>query len=160
MLCTDKFAQANNEPQYVRHPTTRAALERLRGDRISFAPEAVSPSKIKKTGAEMVLRLRPTPDILAALGRAKRPGQVLVGFALETDDGPANARRKLETKNLDWIVLNNPKEPGAGFGPGTNRVTLLARDGTVEDLPRMPKRAVAEAILDRVAAAFCPPTAG
>ncbi|ARA93833.1 phosphopantothenoylcysteine decarboxylase [Rhodothermaceae bacterium RA] len=125
-----------------------------------FAPEAVSPSKIKKTGAEMVLRLRPTPDILAALGREKRPGQVLVGFALETDDGPANARRKLEAKNLDWIVLNDPKEPGAGFGPGTNRVTLLARDGTVEDLPRMPKRAVAEAILERVMAAFSTSAAG
>ncbi|RMF51466.1 MAG: phosphopantothenoylcysteine decarboxylase, partial [Bacteroidetes bacterium] len=62
--------------------------------------------------------------------------------------------------NLDWIVLNNPKEPGAGFGPGTNRVTLLTRDGTVEDLPRMPKRAVAEAILDRVTAAFSPSAAG
>lgn len=119
-----------------------------------FTPETTSASKLKKTGDAMTLRLRPTPDILAALGREKRPGQTLVGFALETDDGLANARRKLEKKNLDWIVLNDPKEEGAGFGVGTNRVTLLHRSGRMEALPLMPKRAVAEAILDRVTAAM------
>ncbi len=121
-----------------------------------FTPATTSAAKIKKSGAAMTLHLRPTPDILAALGREKRAGQILVGFALETDDGPANARRKLEKKNLDWIVLNNPREAGAGFGPGTNRVTLIRRDGHSEALPTMPKRDVAEALLDRVTAAMSP----
>ena len=115
-----------------------------------YAPAEASEQKVKKGEGDLTLRLRRTPDVLAALGARKREGQTLVGFALETHDGRANARAKLERKNLDWIVLNHANEPGAGFGPGTNRVTLLRRDGAEEDLPLMPKRAVAEAILDRV----------
>jgi len=118
-----------------------------------YAPAEASEQKVKKGEGDLTLRLRRTPDVLAALGARKREGQTLVGFALETHDGRANARAKLERKNLDWIVLNHANEPGAGFGPGTNRVTLLRRDGAEEDLPLMPKRAVAEAILDRVLAA-------
>jgi phosphopantothenoylcysteine decarboxylase/phosphopantothenate--cysteine ligase len=118
-----------------------------------YTPTDPSPRKHKKDDGELVLHLRRTPDILKTVGQHKRPGQVLVGFALETDHGLENARRKLEDKNLDWIVLNNPTEEGAGFGPSTNRVTLLSRDGSVEDLPLMPKPAVAEALLDRVLAA-------
>ena len=91
-----------------------------------------------------------TPDILASLGQDKAPGQTLIGFAMETDDGLENARRKLASKNLDWIVLNNLKEEGAGFGVGTNRVTLIHHSGHTEELPRMPKREVAEALLDRI----------
>ena len=118
-----------------------------------FAPAEVAARKLKKSDDPeegLTLRLRRTPDVLAALGAQKRPGQVLVGFALETDDGLANARRKLERKHLDWIVLNSPTEPGAGFGTGTNRVTLLARDGTAAELPRLPKRALAGVLLDRM----------
>lgn len=115
-----------------------------------YAPAETSTSKIKKSEGDLTLRLRRTPDILATLGRDRRPGQVLVGFAMETDDGPANARRKLEAKNLDLIVLNLLNEPGAGFGTGTNRVTLLFRDGREEVLPLLPKAAVAAAILDRL----------
>ena len=115
-----------------------------------YAPAETSEQKMKKGDDDLTLRLRRTPDVLAALGEHKRDGQTLVGFALETHDGRANARAKLEKKNLDWIVLNHANEPGAGFGPGTNRVTLLRHDGADEDLPLMPKRAVAEAILDRV----------
>lgn len=115
-----------------------------------YTPIETAPSKIKKDEGDLTLRLRRTPDILATLGKNKHNGQVLVGFAMETDDVLANAQRKLEKKNLDWIVLNNLHEQGAGFGNGTNRVTLLRRDGHREDLPVLPKRAVAEAILDRV----------
>ncbi|PSQ67729.1 MAG: phosphopantothenoylcysteine decarboxylase, partial [Bacteroidetes bacterium QH_1_64_81] len=103
----------------------------------------------KDTGEDLVLHLRRTPDILRTLGAHKQPDQVLVGFALETDDALENARHKLEDKNLDWIAVNNPTEEGAGFGP-TNRVTLLRRDGPPEELPLMPKADVAEALLDRV----------
>ncbi len=115
-----------------------------------YAPLEPAASKIKKQDGELTIRLRRTPDILAALGRQKRPGQTLVGFAMETDDGPANARRKLAAKNLDWIVLNDLNEAGAGFGTGTNRVTLIHRSGRAEDLPQLPKRAVAEMLLDRI----------
>lgn len=115
-----------------------------------YTPTDPASSKIKKSERDLSLPLRRTPDILKTLGQHKKPHQVFVGFALETDDEITNARRKLDEKNLDWIALNNPKEEGAGFGPGTNRATLLGRDGTREDLPRMPKANLAETILDRV----------
>jgi phosphopantothenoylcysteine decarboxylase/phosphopantothenate--cysteine ligase len=118
-----------------------------------YAPTEVSSTKRKKDNDELVLHLRRTPDILKTLGEHRHPGQVLVGFAMETGDGLENARRKLTEKNLDWIVLNDLTKEGAGFGPSTNRVTLLSRDGTTEDLPLMQKPDVAEAILDRVLAA-------
>jgi phosphopantothenoylcysteine decarboxylase/phosphopantothenate--cysteine ligase len=117
-----------------------------------YAPAEQSPTKRKKDEADLVLHLRRTPDILKTLGAHKRSDQVLVGFALETGNGTENARRKLEEKNLDWIVLNDLTEEGAGFGPSTNRVTLFSRDGTVEELPLMPKSEVAETILERVLA--------
>ncbi len=113
-----------------------------------FTPSQPSESKIKKQGGDAALELAPTTDILANLGVSKADGQTLVGFALETENGLENARGKLERKNLDWIVLNNPTESGAGFGTGTNRVTLLARDGRSVDLPVLPKAEVAEAILE------------
>ncbi len=115
-----------------------------------YAPRRASSSKTKKDEAELTLSLRRTPDVLKTVGANKRPGQVLVGFALETDDERENARRKLEAKNLDWIALNNPREDGAGFGTSTNRVTLLGRDGTVDELPLLSKRDVADALLDRI----------
>jgi phosphopantothenoylcysteine decarboxylase/phosphopantothenate--cysteine ligase len=118
-----------------------------------YTPTAPSSSKLKKGDTdELTLRLHRTPDILATLGEHKRPRQTLVGFAMETDDGLANARRKLGRKHLDWIVLNDLREEGAGFGAGTNRVTLLSRDGQQTDLPRLPKREVAELLLDHVLA--------
>ena len=115
-----------------------------------YAPARTSKEKIKKGEDDLVLHLRRTPDVLAALGKAKTPGQTLVGFALETHNGLQNARRKLAAKNLDWIVLNMQGERGAGFGDGTNRVTLLSREGDEEALPLMPKADVARAILERV----------
>lgn len=119
-----------------------------------YTPARTATSKIKKEGSdELSVRLRRTSDILKTLGERKRPYQQLVGFALETDDGIANARRKLHTKNLDWIVLNNPLEEGAGFGTTTNRVTLIHRDGYKEEFPILSKQEVASRLLDRVIAA-------
>ncbi|PSQ72218.1 MAG: bifunctional phosphopantothenoylcysteine decarboxylase/phosphopantothenate--cysteine ligase CoaBC [Bacteroidetes bacterium QH_2_64_26] len=115
-----------------------------------YTPVDPSSSKRKKDD-DLVLHLRRTPDILKRLGAHKQPDQVLVGFALETDDVLENARQKLNEKNLDWIAVNDPTEDGAGFGP-TNRVTLLRRDGPPEELPLMPKADVAEVLLDRVLA--------
>ncbi|MEM9998577.1 MAG: phosphopantothenoylcysteine decarboxylase, partial [Bacteroidota bacterium] len=119
-----------------------------------YAPADPSPHKRKKEADrdEVTLRLRRTPDVLAAIGEQKRPGQTLVGFALETQNGLANAQAKLARKHLDWIVLNFANENGAGFGTGTNRVTLLGADGTQHDLPRADKVLLASVLLDRVAA--------
>ncbi len=115
-----------------------------------YAPSAPADAKLKKSDAARSVLLEATVDILRSLGQRKRPGQVLVGFAMETHNGLANARHKLESKNLDWIVLNYVNEEGAGFGTGTNCVTLLGRDGSEESFPTMPKRAVAEALLQRI----------
>lgn len=117
-----------------------------------YAPAEPSSHKEKKSEGERKLRLRRTRDILAELGEGKRDHQILVGFAMETRDGLENARTKIQSKNLDWIVLNHINVEGAGFGVDTNRVTLLRRDGVPEDLPLMSKRDVAEAVLDRVEA--------
>ncbi len=117
-----------------------------------YTAEEVAPGKIKKKDADLVLRLKRTKDILMELGQTRIENQTLVGFALETDNPEAGALHKLHAKNVDWIVLNNPLEEGAGFGPGTNRVTLYGRDGSVEALPMLPKSDVALAILGRVMA--------
>ena len=107
----------------------------------------VAVDKIKKGDGDLTLTLRRTPDILRELGTGRREDQVLIGFALETRDAEKGALKKLHGKNVDWIVLNNPTEAGAGFGPGTNKVTLFGRDGSVEPLPTMSKADVALAIL-------------
>jgi phosphopantothenoylcysteine decarboxylase/phosphopantothenate--cysteine ligase len=116
-----------------------------------YRPAQASPAKLKKTEGPLRLELVRTPDILKALGEAKG-ARLLVGFAAETEDVVANARRKLETKNLDLIVANDVTAPGAGFGGSTNAVVLLRRDGKRTDVPLASKREVAERILDEVIA--------
>ena len=118
-----------------------------------YRPADVATSKLKKTGDARSIALIENEDILASTRSARRDGAVVVGFALETDDLVANARRKLEAKSLDMIVLNDAKEPGAGFAVETNRVTILSRNaGEPERLRLMTKHEVADAILDRVEA--------
>ncbi|MBQ6348763.1 MAG: bifunctional phosphopantothenoylcysteine decarboxylase/phosphopantothenate--cysteine ligase CoaBC [Clostridia bacterium] len=114
-----------------------------------FTPAQVSDSKIKKTGEGMVLTLKNTTDIARTLGERKRQGQVLVAFAAETDRVLENAKGKLTKKNADLIVANDVTREGAGFGVDTNAVTLVSREDE-RALPLMSKRAVADAILDRV----------
>ena len=116
-----------------------------------YRPAQASASKLKKTASPMGLELVRTPDILKGLGEAKGV-RLLVGFAAETEDLVANARRKLEAKNLDLIVANDVTAPGAGFGGPTNTVVLLRRDGQRRDVPLASKREVAEQILDEVMA--------
>ena len=107
-------------------------------------------SKLKREGAEeMTVELVRNPDIAADCGRRKRPGQVFVGFALETDGGLDQAVSKLERKNLDMVVLNSLKDKGAGFRTDTNRVTLVTRDGNAA-FPLKSKREVAADIIDAV----------
>ena len=113
-----------------------------------FVPIDPADSKIKKTSASLQLALEPAPDILKACGRTKRADQFLLGFAVETEDELNQARLKLETKNLDMIVVNNPNTPGAGFDVDTNVVTIVTPEGE-EPLPLMSKDEVAREILKR-----------
>ncbi|MBI3189401.1 MAG: bifunctional phosphopantothenoylcysteine decarboxylase/phosphopantothenate--cysteine ligase CoaBC [Ignavibacteriales bacterium] len=117
-----------------------------------YTPQKVAKVKIKKEEMKQgwVTVLKKTPDILATLGEKKSNG-LLVGFALETDNGVKNAKEKLKTKNLDFIVLNNALEEGAAFGVDTNIVSIISRNGKLERFPKMSKFDVANAILDRVA---------
>jgi phosphopantothenoylcysteine decarboxylase/phosphopantothenate--cysteine ligase len=113
-----------------------------------YAPVGKSSTKIKKSAGTLTLELVATPDILAGLGQKKHKGQILVGFALETDNELENARNKLHAKNLDAIVLNSLNDPGAGFGTDTNKVTILDQAGTVFHGELKDKRAVAAEIID------------
>ena len=115
-----------------------------------YRPANPANSKIKKKDSALSIDLEPTEDILAWMGAHKPSGQVLVGFALETDDAEAHAQGKLERKNLDLIVLNSLKDAGAGFGHDTNKVTLIGKGTKAEPLPLLSKTEVARAILDRI----------
>lgn len=115
-----------------------------------FRPVAAAPGKIKKDTGVPEIVLEPTPDILAGLGAAKRPGQVLVGFAAETSDLIANAESKLRRKHLDLIVANDVSAPGVGFAHDTNAVTILRAGGTARTVSLTDKRAIARAVVDSV----------
>jgi phosphopantothenoylcysteine decarboxylase/phosphopantothenate--cysteine ligase len=115
-----------------------------------FRPRKVSAHKLKKRQGSPALELEGTVDILEQLGRRKRR-QILVGFAVETENEIANATEKLTRKNLDLVVVNNPLEPGAAFEVDTNRVTVIDRKGEVQELPEMSKQEVAWRLLEHVA---------
>jgi phosphopantothenoylcysteine decarboxylase/phosphopantothenate--cysteine ligase len=117
-----------------------------------FRPAEVADAKIRKNDAPAALALTATADILRETVSARKPGMIAVGFALETDDVLASARTKLQSKDLDMIVVNDAREAGAGFEVETNRVTLLWRSGEPEVLPLMSKIEVADVLLDRVEA--------
>ena len=111
-----------------------------------FTPESAAEHKIKQKNG-LTLSLRPTADIAAELGRMKRPGQLLAGFALETDNEQENALGKMEKKNFDLIVLNSLRDAGAGFGCDTNKITVFTRNGSPLSFPLKPKEEVARDIL-------------
>jgi phosphopantothenoylcysteine decarboxylase/phosphopantothenate--cysteine ligase len=115
-----------------------------------FTPVAPSAQKIKKAGAPTSIDLKPTVDILSQLGSRKKK-QLLIGFALETEHGVENARRKLKAKNLDMIVLNSPRDPQSGFEHDTNQVTLLRPGRRPEPWSLMPKVEVAAKLLELIA---------
>ena len=124
-----------------------------------FRPKEPAGRKLKKDEGLPEIVLEPTHDFLVDLGRLKPAGQVLVGFAAETDDVVRNADRKLRSKGLDLIVANDVGAPGAGFEHDTNQVTILGEDGSVDTMPLTSKRAVARAVLDAVVRRL-PPSQG
>ena len=115
-----------------------------------FTPVSVSESKVKRDKEEWTIRLKATRDIAAEMGKIKTDGQLLVGFALETDNELESARRKLEKKNLDLIVLNSMQDRGAGFGTDTNQVTMIDRKGNADKFELKPKKQVAVDLVKRV----------
>ncbi len=115
-----------------------------------YRPATVPGTKRPRQEGALTLELVPTTDILAATVSLRRPGSVIVGFALETGDAVAKARAKLSRKQLDLIVVNDALEPGAGFEVETNRVVILDREGGERHVPLASKRVVADAILDAV----------
>lgn len=114
-----------------------------------FRPVEVADRKIKRVGDELTIRLVPNPDIAAAIGKMKCDNQVLVGFALETDDEQQNAIHKLEKKKLDFIVLNSLRNKGTCFQSDENQISIISRDGQ-KDYDRKPKTEVARDIIDEL----------
>ena len=149
----------------VRHIETTAELQAAVADELpaadllvmaaapaDYRPSEPGATKQPRTDGLVTLTLEPTGDVLRATHGRRKPGSMVVGFALETGDAVAKGRIKLARKALDLIVINDALEPGAGFEVDTNRVVLVDRNGCTTELPLLSKRAVADAILDAVEA--------
>lgn len=115
-----------------------------------FTPEEVKDRKIKKDGNTLLLKLKQTADIAGLLGASKKPSQLLVGFALETNNGLTNAKEKLIRKNLDFIVLNSLNDTGAGFGFDTNKITIIDKDNNINKFELKSKEETAIDILNKI----------
>ena len=115
-----------------------------------FTPDSVADKKIKRGDNELIIKLKPTIDIAAELGKKKKVNQILAGFALETDNELENAISKMKRKNLDIIVLNSLKEKGAGFGFDTNRITIIDRNNNIDKFELKSKEEAARDILDKI----------
>ncbi len=115
-----------------------------------FTPENYSPTKVKRGKDELIIKLKPTTDIAGSLGGLKTARQLLVGFALETNDELENAYAKLAKKNLDFIVLNSMNDKGAGFGVDTNKITMIDKDNNQTFFELKSKTEVASDIVDRI----------
>jgi phosphopantothenoylcysteine decarboxylase/phosphopantothenate--cysteine ligase len=115
-----------------------------------FTPETASETKIKRGKGDMTIKLRPTEDIAAYLGTIRKKGQILAGFALETDNEVSNATAKLRKKNLDLIILNSLRDEGAGFGHETNMITIIDRNNNIDKFELKSKAEVATDILKKI----------
>ncbi|MBO9681899.1 MAG: bifunctional phosphopantothenoylcysteine decarboxylase/phosphopantothenate--cysteine ligase CoaBC [Flavisolibacter sp.] len=115
-----------------------------------YTPTVVADQKIKKKEGELTITLKKTKDVLGSLGKTKTKEQILVGFALETENEKANAQKKLEEKNADLIILNSLKDEGAGFGHDTNKVTLFFKNGKEKQIELKSKSALAKDIVDAI----------
>jgi phosphopantothenoylcysteine decarboxylase/phosphopantothenate--cysteine ligase len=143
---------ANEMTEVVQNEFPRSDVVIMSAAVADFSPAHPVEHKLKRGNQEnrhFAVELKSNPDILKSLGKQKTH-QVMVGFALETEDGVENAKRKLTEKHLDAIILNNPNVKGAGFGVDTNVVTVITADGKIEKLPMMSKFDVANEVLNRV----------
>jgi phosphopantothenoylcysteine decarboxylase/phosphopantothenate--cysteine ligase len=115
-----------------------------------FTPVTVERQKTKRGKTNFTIELKPTLDIAQALGEIKTEKQILVGFALESNDEIANAGKKLASKNLDFIVLNSLNDKGAGFGVDTNKITIIGKDNNQQFFELKSKNEVAVDIVDKI----------
>ena len=115
-----------------------------------FSPEFPLSRKMKRGKDEMIIKLKPTKDIAAELGRTKNESQILIGFALETNEEIENAKSKLQRKNLDFIVLNSLRDEGAGFGTDTNKITIIDKNNNIDKFELKSKREVARDIIEKM----------
>ncbi len=115
-----------------------------------FSPEFPLSSKIKRGEDEMIIKLKPTKDIAAELGRIKKKNQILIGFSLETNEGIENAKSKLQRKNFNFIVLNSLRDKGAGFGTDTNKITIIDKNNNIDKFELKSKREVARDIIEKM----------
>jgi phosphopantothenoylcysteine decarboxylase/phosphopantothenate--cysteine ligase len=148
----ERVRTAEQMAQAVLRHFERATVTLMAAAVADFRPVEVYPGKIKKRDGIPTLKLEPTPDILAMIAPRRRPGQVVVGFAAETENLLANATGKLRDKRLDFIVANDVSQEGAGFDSDTNIVTLVFPDGRAKALDKMSKLDVAQRVLDEVVA--------
>ena len=133
------------------YPSMNAAI--LCAAVADFTPETIADQKIKRKGDELIIRLKPTKDIAASLGKIKKDNQILVGFALETNDEENNAQDKMKRKNFDFIVLNSLNDKGAGFRHDTNKITIIKPTEKIE-FPLKEKSACAVDIIDELVRLF------
>ena len=119
-----------------------------------FTPETVFDIKKKRGNEDLILRLKPTKDIAFSLGKMKNDNQILVGFALETENEMTNATLKLQNKNADFIVLNSMNNKDAGFNKATNQITIISKDGIVLESDVLSKKKIAEEIIRTIQTYF------
>ncbi|MFY8037883.1 MAG: phosphopantothenoylcysteine decarboxylase, partial [Cyclobacteriaceae bacterium] len=119
-----------------------------------YRPVHTADQKIKKTSDHLVIELTKTHDIAAELGKQKKPQQLMVGFALETENEKANAQKKIVAKNFDLIVLNSLNSPGAGFGHDTNQVVIINKNGQEQNFNLKSKKEVAKDIVNAIVEAL------
>jgi phosphopantothenoylcysteine decarboxylase/phosphopantothenate--cysteine ligase len=119
-----------------------------------YTPAKQYNKKIKRREEALYLELKPTLDIAAAIGKMKKEGQILVGFALESENETMNARKKMKKKNLDFIVLNSLRDAGAGFGTDTNRITIIDKHNIIEEFELKTKKDAAIDIVNKLETCF------
>lgn len=147
---TIRVRTAEEMYQETKRESEQADITILAAAVADYTPVHYSEQKMKKDSEPRILELMRTKDIAKAIGSSKRPGQILVGFAMETENEIENARKKLTTKNFDFIVLNSLHQPGAGFRHDTNQVTFIYPDNKVVEFELKSKKAVARDIADAV----------
>ena len=146
----ERVRTAEEMAEAVRHHVNDASVIIMAAAVADFRPAEVQTQKIKKQNGIPEVRLEPTRDILGEIGRLRRPEQIVVGFAAETDRVAENAAAKLHAKHLDLVVANDVTQPGAGFDVDTNIVTLIFPDGRRIPLQKMSKPDVAQRVLNEI----------
>jgi phosphopantothenoylcysteine decarboxylase/phosphopantothenate--cysteine ligase len=147
---TTRISSANEMYEEVKKHSSSSDIIVLAAAVADYTPKYKSDTKIKKKDITFDLELVKTVDIASELGKNKKKGQLMVGFALETDDEIENAKNKLCSKNLDFIVLNSLKDEGAGFAKDTNKITIIGKDNKITNFELKSKKEVASDIVQTI----------